>query len=38
LDDYIEAVENVTVAQIKQAFQRRINPEGMVTVVVGVAE
>lgn len=35
LDDYIEAVENVTVAQIKQAFQRRINPEGMVTVVVG---
>lgn len=38
LDDYIEAVENVTVAQIKQAFQRRINPEGMVTVVVGAAE
>lgn len=38
LDDYIEAVENVTVMQIKQAFQRRINPEGMVTVVVGVNE
>jgi len=38
LDDYIEAVENVTVAQVKQAFQRRINPEGMVTVVVGAAE
>lgn len=38
LDDYIEAVENVTVKQIKQAFQRRINPEGMVTVVVGINE
>ena len=38
LDDYIEAVENVTVTQIEQAFQRRINPKGMVTVVVGVAE
>ena len=37
LDDYISAVEKVTVAQIKEAFQRRINPEGMVTVVVGVA-
>jgi zinc protease len=38
LDDYIEAVEKVTVKQIKQAFQRRINPEGMVTVVVGINE
>lgn len=38
LDDYIAAVENVTVQQIEQAFQRRINPNGMVTVVVGVAE
>ena len=38
LDDYLDAVENVTVAQIKQAFQRRVNPEGMVTVVVGIAE
>lgn len=38
LDDYIESVEKVTVPQIKQAFQRRINPEGMVTVVVGINE
>ena len=35
LDDYVSAVDNVTVAQIKDAFQRRILPEGMVTVVVG---
>jgi zinc protease len=35
LDDYVSAVDNVTVAQIKEAFQRRIPPEGMVTVVVG---
>ncbi len=38
LDDYIAAVENVTVTQIEQAFQRRINPKEMVTVMVGVAE
>lgn len=38
LDDYLTAVENVTAKQIEQAFQRRINPNGMVTVVVGVAE
>ncbi len=38
LDDYLAAVENVTVKQIEQAFQRRINPNEMVTVVVGVAE
>lgn len=38
LSDYIKAVEEVTAAQIKDAFQRRIKPEGMVTVVVGAAE
>ncbi len=38
LGDYIKAVEAVTVAQIKDAFQRRIKPEGLVTVVVGAAE
>ncbi len=38
LGDYIKAVEEVTVAQVKDAFQRRINPEGLVTVVVGAAE
>lgn len=38
LSDYIKAVEAVTVVQIKDAFQRRIKPEGLVTVVVGAAE
>jgi len=38
LDDFVQAVDKVTVAQIKDAFQRRIKPEGMVTVVVGAAE
>ena len=36
LDDYVNAVDSVTVAQIKDAFQRRIPPEEMVAVVVGV--
>ncbi|HSS46571.1 MAG TPA: pitrilysin family protein [Burkholderiales bacterium] len=35
LDDFVPRVENVTVAQIKSAFQRRIDPGHMVTVVVG---
>jgi len=35
LDDYVSAVDTVTVEQIKDAFQRRIPPEGMVAVVVG---
>src|SRR5687768_13765196 len=35
LDDYVKAVAKVTVAQVKEAFQRRINPAGMVAVVVG---
>ena len=38
LDDYVNAVDNVTVEQIKDAFQRRILPEGMVKVVVGAME
>lgn len=38
LDDFVQAVDQVTVAQIREAFQRRIRPEGMVTVVVGAAE
>lgn len=38
LDDYIKAVGKVTVAEIKDAFQRRIDPKGMVTVVVGAVE
>jgi zinc protease len=38
LDDYVKAVERVTVSQVKDAFQRRINPAGMATVVVGAVE
>jgi len=35
LDDFVPNVEKVTVAQIKDAFSRRIHPDRMVTVVVG---
>ncbi|MCL4316020.1 MAG: insulinase family protein [Gammaproteobacteria bacterium] len=35
LDTYTRQVEQVTLAQIKDAFQRRIRPEQMVTVIVG---
>jgi len=38
LEDYVKAVERVTVSQVKDAFQRRINPDGMVIVVVGSVE
>lgn len=38
LTDYLEAVEAVTTEQIRQAFQRRIQPDGMVTVIVGAIE
>ena len=38
LDDYVGKVENVTVAEIKDAFKRRIVPDNMVTVVVGLTE
>lgn len=37
LDTYIGKVEAVTLAQIQDAFQRRVNPEHMVTVIVGGA-
>ena len=37
LDDYVKNVEQVTVPQIRSAFARRIQPERMVTVVVGSA-
>jgi zinc protease len=36
LNDYVKAVSKVTISQVTQAFQRRINPSGMVTVVVGL--
>ena len=38
LTDYLIAVEAVTTEQIRQAFQRRIQPDGMVAVIVGAAE
>jgi zinc protease len=37
LDRFNERVEAVTVEQIREAFQRRVDPERMVTVVVGGA-
>ncbi len=38
LEDYVKAVERVTVEQVRDAFQRRIDPEGLVAVVVGVTD
>ncbi|WP_374563785.1 M16 family metallopeptidase [Nitrosomonas sp.] len=38
LTDYLVAVEAVTIEQIRQAFQRRIQPDGMVAVIVGAME
>jgi zinc protease len=38
LDDYLKAVGGVTARQVKDAFQRRINPDRMVSVVVGAQE
>jgi zinc protease len=38
LDDFVKNVERVTVEQVKSAFQRRVHPERMITVVVGQAE
>lgn len=35
LDEYNRNVEKVTLAQIKEAFARRVNPENFVTVIVG---
>lgn len=38
LEDYLKAVDAVTTAHIKDAFQRRIQPENMVAVIVGAIE
>jgi zinc protease len=35
LDDFSGKVERVSVAQIRDAFARRVHPENMATVVVG---
>ena len=38
LDDFPKNVEKVTAAQVRDAFKRRIDPERLVTVVVGPGE
>jgi zinc protease len=38
LDDFSSKVDKVTVAQIKDAFKRRVDPSAMATVVVGAPE
>ena len=38
LDDFTKNVERVTAEQVKKAFQRHIDPERLVTVVVGPPE
>ncbi len=38
LADYLVAVETVTTEQIKEAYLRRIQPDGMVAVIVGAIE
>ncbi|MBI1395449.1 MAG: insulinase family protein [Betaproteobacteria bacterium] len=35
LDEFVQRISEVTVDQVKDAFQRRIHPDRMVTVVVG---
>jgi zinc protease len=38
LDDFPAQIERVTLAEVKDAWRRRIHPERMVTVVVGAAQ
>ncbi len=38
LDDYPEKVRNLTKEDIRQAWQKRINPDQLNTVVVGAEE
>ena len=38
LDDFVGKIDNVTAAQIHDAFKRRVNPEAMATVIVGAPE
>lgn len=38
LDDFTRNVEKVTVANIREAFARRIKPDGMATIMVGAPE
>ena len=38
LDDFTRKVDQVTVAQVRDAFRRRIDPQAMATVIVGAPE
>ncbi|PKO24473.1 MAG: peptidase M16, partial [Betaproteobacteria bacterium HGW-Betaproteobacteria-8] len=38
LDDFNKEVDKVTTAQIKDAFNRRINTDNLVTIIVGTAQ
>ncbi len=38
LDDFVASVEKVTIADIRAAFARRIDPDRMITVIVGADE
>ena len=38
LDDFVGNVDKVTVAQIRDAFRRHVNPDAMATVIVGAPE
>ena len=38
LDDFTAKVDKVTVAQIRDAFKRHVNPDAMATVIVGAPE
>ena len=38
LDDFTANMEKITVAQVHDAFKRRVNPDAMATVIVGAPE
>jgi zinc protease len=38
LDDFVGNIEKVTVEKIRAAYKRRVNPDAMATVIVGVPE
>jgi zinc protease len=38
LDDFVGRVDRVTVAQVRDAFRRHINPDAMATVIVGAPD
>jgi zinc protease len=38
LDDFVGNVEKVTVEKVRDAYKRRVNPDAMVTVIVGTPE